>query len=400
VPPRKTGVPTLAARLEEIRSKRSIKIGSLADFDMTVKSISTGNVAIDAITNVGGLPRGRIIECYGPPSSGKTTTALQAAACLQQSGGKILFLDYEKSLDQKYVKALGVDPTDESSFIYMQPDTFEEGANVFRDLMRSGELDMVIVDSVAAMVTEKELEADTGKVSMADRAKMMHQFMRQIVGQVNKHQLVVVFLNHVLEVIDASPMGQKLKAAGVVRKTTPGGQALKFYSSMRIEYKQVGNIRGEVYDPISNEKMPIISQVKVQVTVVKNKVAPPFGQCEVRVRYGRGFSQAYSVLDVLIAHGAVKKKAAGVHVFPVELAPSGDEPYQLQGEETVLSAIESNPDWLTKLEAYACRLLSEFGTFKADPTEWAHEDTEGVHAQPIVPEGVNTETGEMIEHQD
>lgn len=396
MPPR-TKSPSLSAKLAELRAKKAVKVGSLDDFDMTVRAITTGNVAIDSITGVGGLPRGRVIECYGPPSSGKTTTALQAAARLQQAGGKILFLDYEKSLDPKYVRALGIDPSDGESFIYTQPETFEEGANLFRELMTTGELDMLIVDSVAAMVTQRELESETGKAQMADRARLMGQFMRQITGQVQKYQVVAVFLNHVQEVIDASPIGQKLKASGVVRKTTPGGSALKFYASMRIEYKQIGNIRTEVYDALTNDSVSDIRQTKVQVTVVKNKVAPPFKQCEVRVRYGQGFSQAFSVFDVLVNHRAIKKGAGGVYKFPAGLGPDEQESTEIRGEEKILSQIEETAEWQNRLESYAKQLLAEHGAAQADAEEWAHEDTEGTQVFAGVPEGVDPETGEMKE---
>jgi recombination protein RecA len=398
MPPRKV-VSSLAEKVAELKAKRGLKIAPLTEFDMTVKSITTGNVAIDSITGVGGLPRGRVIECYGPPSSGKTTTSLQAAARLQKAGGKILFLDYEKSLDETYCKALGIDISDES-FLVMQPNSFEEGANVFRDLMMTGELDMLIADSVAAMVTENELAADTGKANVADRAKMMAQFMRQITGPIQRYQIVAVFLNHLQEIIDISPMGQKLKAAGVTRKTTPGGSALKFYAGMRMEYKPIGNIRNEVLDALTNETVSEIRQTKVQVTVVKNKVAAPFKQCEVRVRWGKGFSQAYSSLDVLVNHKAVKKNGA-MYTFPPMLAPqASSEGWQGRGEESVLLAIESDPDWQARLESQAVKLLAEYGAEQADASEWADQDTEGVQVQAFIPDDedipVDEQTGEVI----
>lgn len=397
MPPRKA--PTLASRLAELKEKQGYKIGPLTDFDMTVKAISTGNVSIDAITGVGGLPRGRVIECYGPPSSGKTTTSLQAAAGLQKQGGSILFLDYEKSLDEVYCKSLGIDVS-APSFLVMQPDTFEDGANVFRDLMKTGELDMLIVDSVAAMVTANELEADTGKAKVADRAKMMAQFMRQITGPIQNYQIACVFLNHLQEVIDASPMGQKLRAAGITRKTTPGGNALKFYAGMRMEYKPVGNLRSEVYDPLANEAQSVVNQTKIQVTVVKNKVASPFKQCEVRVRYGKGFSQAYSVLNLLSVHKVVKKGAGGVYSFLPELSPYPEEGYQIRGEENLLQEIEANSEWLERLEQKAKQVLAEHGASQADASEWANEDTEGIQVQAFVPDDdmkSDPETGEVLE---
>lgn len=376
---------TLAETLSELRTKKGVRIGSLSDFDMAVQSITTGNIAIDAITGVGGLPRGRITEAFGPPSSGKTTLALQAAAALQQVGGKILYLDYEKALDEGYCAALGLDTNDAETFFYMQPAHFEQGINVFRAMMGTGELDMLIADSVAAMVTEKELEGETGKVGVADRAKLMHQTMRQVSGPIHDHNIVAYFLNHVQEVIDASPMGQKLRSAGVVRKTTPGGSALKFYASMRLEFKQTGNLRAEVLDPVTNEKVSDVRQTKVQVTVVKNKVAPPFRQCEVRVRYGRGFSQAHSVLGILTAHNKIKKGAAGLYTFTEETAPKGSDVMTIRGEENLVAQLEEDPEWLERLRGLAQTLLDEHGSKVAEGKYTAEGD--------VV---VDEESGEMV----
>jgi recombination protein RecA len=266
--------------------------------------------------------------------------------------------------------------------------------------MQSGELDLLIADSVAAMVTEKEYEAETGKVQMADRAKMMAQFMRQITGPIQKYQVACVFLNHLQEVIDASPMGQRLKAAGVTRKTTPGGVALKFYASMRLEYKAIGTIRNTIYDPLKNEEVDAPQQSKVQVTVVKNKVAQPFRQCEVRVRYGKGFSQAYSLLDILTQHKIIKKGGGGMYKFPEHLSPQKDGSlFEMRGEENLLVQIETNPSWMKVLEKEARGLLDIHGAYQADATEWEDQDTEGVQVQAFIPDepDVNPETGEIPE---
>lgn len=346
---------TLAQALSELR--KSTRIGSLSDFDMTVHPQTTGNIAIDSITGVNGLPAGRIVELYGPNGSGKTTTALQCAAALQQKGGTIMFADYEKALDETYCKALGLDVNAES-FLYMQPTSFEDGANSFRTLLPH--LDMVIVDSVAMMVSENELHAETGKATMADRAKLMYQFLRQITGRISEEDVLVVFLNHLLEMVDTSPMGQKLLRQGIKRNVTPGGRALSFAASMRLEYKQIGNVKTTEIDPLTGEEQDVANQTKVQVTCVKNKVARPWRTCEVRVRYGKGFSQAYSVFDVLVKHKAIKKSVSWYNI-PEDLRPDA-ETEKIQGEEAFVRRLESDSDWLEKLRTHAQGLLDQYGT--------------------------------------
>jgi len=364
---------SLSEALSKISSDRDIRIASLNDFDLDVKSVSTGNIAIDAITGVGGLPKGRIIELYGPPSSGKTTTALQAAGAAQSSGENILYLDYEHALDPTYCRALGID-TSADSFLLAQPDTFEQGMNAMRELIETGEIGMVIVDSVAAMVIEKELSIETGGSTFADKAKLMAQSMRQLTPIVQKYDVVCVFLNHLQDVIDASPMGQKLAASGVKRTTTPGGKALKFHASLRMEYKSIGNIRTSSWNELTNEKEDVPTQTKVQVTVTKNKVAPPFKTCVARVRFGRGFSQAWSALDLLVNYGAVKKRTGGVYVFRGdELTPDGSPEWQTRGEENVVALIEMEPAWEQRLVTYAQTLLAQHGPAEAIPADDTEE---------------------------
>jgi recombination protein RecA len=240
---------------------------------------------------------------------------------------------------------------------------------VFRQLLATGELDYLIVDSVASMVTENELNADTGKAVLADRAKMMHQFMRQISGTLHQAEVPAIFLNHMLDVVDITPMGQKLAGQGIKRKTTAGGMALKFYASMRIEFKQLGNVRSSVLDPLTNELVDDIRQTKIQATCVKNKVGIPYRQAELRVRYGLGFSQAYSVLNILTAHKIVKKGGAGMFTFPADLAPTADaEPFTLRGEESVIQALEGDSEWLGRLAKVAQAKLIESEIPSVDAT--------------------------------
>lgn len=353
----------LQQALEKIRKDRDLRISSLDEFDLETTAISTGNIAIDSITGVGGLPRGRIVELYGPPSSGKTTTALQTAARAQADGLNILFLDYEHALDTAYCASLGLD-TSAESFLFAQPETFEQGMNAMRELVETGEVGMVIVDSVAAMSIEKELAIETGGSTFADKAKLMAQAMRQITATLKKHDVCCVFLNHMQDVIDSSPMGQQLAARGVKRTTTPGGKALKFHASMRMEFKPVGTVRTTELNELTNEREDAVTQTKVQVTVTKNKVAPPFKQCEVRVRFGKGFSQAQAVLDVLLAYRHIKKDAGGVFRFTEETKPAGMDLKGrdwIKGEENLVHQLESDAAWLERLRALAQVALDKHG---------------------------------------
>lgn len=358
--------PSLSDALDAIRKKdKNLQIGSLSDFDLTAdNAFSTGNVALDSITGVWGFPRGRVIELYGPNQSGKTTSALQAAAVHQkrvQEGldtGAILFLDYERSLDEKYCKALGLDVSDGETFIYMQPRSFEQGANAFRELLKGGYLAMCIADSVAAMVSEKELEADTGASTVADRAKALHQFMRQITGPLHEKQVSFIALNHVMDVIDTTYIGQQLAARGVKRTTTPGGTALLFYAGMRIEFSKPQDVKTESEDSLTNETKKYVTSTFVEAKVVKNKVGIPHRTAKLRVNFGKGFSQAYSAFQILVGHGIIKKKPGGVFVFPTNLFPTVDLDIP-RGEDNIINAIEHDQGWEDKLVDRARIVLEE-----------------------------------------
>lgn len=360
--------PSLADVLTDLRTEQNTSdhmvIGSLPEFDMTVQGYSTGNIALDWVTRVGGYPHGRIVEQFGPPSSGKTTSALSAmgveqAKCIESGEGYVMFEDFERSIDPAYCKKLGLDVA-HSSFIYVKPDSFEHGANLFRKLLATGELRMCIFDSVAAMVTEKEKEAETGKANVADRAKMMHQFLRQSKDDAERFGTTMIFLNHHLEVVDATPMGAKMAARGIKRFTQPGGKALSFYASMRVEFKTLTVIRTAEMDSLTNRKEDQVRQQDVQATIVKNKTGDPFGTAKLRVRWGHGFSNEYSVLDILTKHGAVEVTKTGWYTFPVDLSP-GDKPLKSRGEDTTISKMEADPGWTAHLTAYAQMLLEQSG---------------------------------------
>lgn len=369
MPPKKKSLAEVIA--EEKKKDKHALLGKLSEANQVPEGLPTGNIAIDTLTGIGGFPKGRIVELFGPPSSGKTTSALQAAANFQKKGGIIIYNDYEGTLDETYCKSLGID-TDADSFIYDQPDYFEEGANRTRRLMDTGEVGMVIFDSVATMVTKNEAEAETGQAVVADRAKMMSQFLRQTRAVYKRTGCTAIFLNHVMQLLDTSPMGKKLAASGVQRKTTPGGTALPFYSSLRLEFRQVGNIRSSEVSLLSGQKEDVIRQTKVSATVVKNKVGDPFGTAELRVRFGKGFSNEYSVFRILADYGVIGKEGSSKYLFPAEIAHSGMKKDYIVGENEVCNELENNPGWMNEMRTIAEKVLLENGPQKVDASQFDH----------------------------
>lgn len=381
----------LADKLAQLRKKdKDLRVGSLADFDMRPIPLTTGNIALDNALGTGGFPRGKVVECFGPSQSGKTTSALQAAALHQkrvkagEDTGAILFLDYERSLDQPYCEALGLDPYDEETFIYTQPDSLEAGANLFRSLMQEDLLALAIFDSLAAMVSEKELAAETGAVTVGDRAKALHQFMRQIKGPIWQHKTCVIFLNHVMDVIETTPMGRKLAASGIQRKTTPGGKALIFYSDQRLEFGEGKKQKTEVHNVVLNEDETLETSKDVTAKVVKNKLAVPQKVARMRVRYGKGFSQPYSVYQVLVAYKVIKVSGSWITV-PASITNAED--LKVQGEETVIRLLEK--DWEIFITALnkAEELVANYKP---------GQDTDDIEIDP----NIDPETGEVRDDYD
>lgn len=348
---------SLQSALAALR-KDGVEIGKYDDFDnLTVVGLPTGNITLDAMTGIGGFPKSRITELVGPPSSGKTTAALQCGARVQEAGGVVFFADHEQALDPDYAQALGLDVNDES-FVYLRPDSFEQGANGFRKFQEvsGGAVGLLIHDSVAAMTTEHELKADTGAVQVADRAKMMYQYCRQLIPILKHTGCGAIFLNHLLEVVDTTPMGRQMAARGIKRKTSPGGNAIPFYASLRMEFKQIGNIRNSEMDALTNESIDMVRQTKTQATVIKNKVGDPFRTAELRVRFGHGFSQEFSVFSLLVAHNVIKKSGAWFEFKDPALRLDVDEP-KMHGEEKVLKAMEDNRLWFGTLMEKAKSIL-------------------------------------------
>ena len=286
---------------------------------MSVEHIPTGSIGLDLALGIGGLPRGRIIEIYGPESSGKTTVALHSVAEAQKLGGTAAFIDAEHALDPVYAKALGVDI---DSLLVSQPDTGEQGLDIAEALVRSGAIDIVVIDSVAALTPRAEIEGEMGDSFVGLHARMMSQAMRKLAGSIAKSQCVAIFINQLREkvgVIYGNP------------EVTTGGRALKFYASVRMEVRRVEHLK--------NGTELIGSHTRVKV--VKNKVAPPFKQAEFDIMFGQGISREGDILDLAVNVGIVDKSGAW---FAYNNAKIG------QGRENAKQYLRDNPAVMAEIE--------------------------------------------------
>jgi len=285
---------------------------------LNVEAVSTGSVTLDYALGVGGLPKGRIIEIYGPESSGKTTVALHVIAEVQKQGGNALFIDVEHALDPVYAAALGVDI---DSLLISQPDTGEQALEICEALVRSGAVDVVVIDSVAAMVTRAEIEGEMGDSHVGQQARLMSMALKKLTSVISKNNCIAIFTNQLREKI------------GVMYgnpETTPGGRALKFYSSVRLDVRRVEQIKqgGEV---IGN---------RTKVKVVKNKVSPPFKEAEFDIMYGRGISKEGEILDLAVKFNHIQKSGAWF---------SKDGERLGQGRDNVKEFLRTNPALLDEL---------------------------------------------------
>ena len=343
---REQALDTALAQIERQFGKGSImRLGQ--EERVPVEIISTGSVALDIALGIGGLPRGRVIEIYGPESSGKTTLALHAIANAQKNGGIAAFVDAEHAFDPEYAVKLGVDI---DNLLVSQPDTGEQALEIADMLIRSGALDLIVIDSVAALVPRAEIEGDMGDSHVGLQARLMSQALRKITGALNTHNTTAIFINQLREkigVMFGSP------------ETTTGGKALKFYASVRLDIRRIETLKDGT-EPVGN---------RTRVKVVKNKVAPPFKQAEFDILYGEGISREGGIIDMAVEHGIVRKAGAWYTYEGDQLG---------QGKENARQYLKDNPGLTDELE----RLIKEklgVGQGKVDlsvvPTE-DEEDTD------------------------
>ncbi len=302
-----------------------------------IPAISTGSLGLDIALGIGGLPRGRIVEIYGPESSGKTTLTLQVIAQAQRADGSCAFIDAEHALDPGYAAKLGVDV---ENLLVSQPDTGEQALEICDMVVRSGALDVVVIDSVAALTPKAEIEGDMGDSHMGLQARLMSQALRKMAGNIKNSNTLVIFINQIrmkIGVMFGSP------------ETTTGGNALKFYSSVRLDIRRIGTVK-EADEVIGNE---------TRVKVVKNKVSPPFRQVEFQILYGRGIFHLGEVIDLGVAHGFIDKSGAWYAYRGEKIG---------QGKKNAAVYLQENPKLAGKIEA-AIRARAMGGEAQSDGAE-------------------------------
>ena len=315
---RKKALEVAMGQIEKQFGKGSVmKLGNFKA--MEIEAISTGALSLDVALGIGGVPRGRIIEIYGPESSGKTTLALHIIAEAQKEQGEVAFIDAEHALDPVYAKHLGVDI---DNLIVSQPDTGEQALEITEALIRSGALDVIVVDSVAALVPKAEIDGDMGDSHIGLQARLMSQALRKLAGAVNKSKTVIIFINQLREKVGVM-FGNP--------ETTTGGRALKYYASVRLDIRKIENIKqeGEV---VGN---------RAKVKVVKNKVAPPFREAEFDILYGKGISREGNILDLAVNLDIIEKSGSWFSYNGDKIA---------QGRENTKKYLLENPDITNEIE--------------------------------------------------
>ena len=316
---RKTALDAALKKIEKNFGKGSImKLGEKAD--QQISTVPSGSLALDVALGVGGYPRGRIIEVYGPESSGKTTVALHAIAEVQKQGGTAAFIDAEHALDPAYAKKLGVN-IDE--LLLSQPDTGEQGLEIADALVSSGAVDIIVIDSVAALVPRAEIDGEMGDTHVGLQARLMSQALRKLSGTINKTKTIAIFINQIREKVGVM-FGNP--------ETTPGGRALKFYATVRLDVRRSEQLK-QGSDMVGN---------RTKIKVVKNKVAPPFKVAEIDIMYGEGISQEGELLDMAVDVDLVDKSGAWYSYNGERIG---------QGRENVKNYMKDHPEMVTELLA-------------------------------------------------
>ncbi len=321
-----------------------MKMGEAARMEIPV--VSTGSIAIDLALGVGGLPRGRISEIYGPEGSGKTTLCLALIAQAQKAGGNAVFVDVEHAMDPRYARLLGVDL---DNLMVSQPESGEDALNITETLIRSGAIDVIVIDSVAALVSKNELDGQFGDSTVGLQARMMSQAMRRLTAAINKTQCVCLFTNQIREKIGVM-FGNP--------ETTPGGRALKFFASIRLDIRRIGAIKEPSGKVIGN---------RTRIKVVKNKVAPPYTECEFDIMYSEGISRTGSILDLGLEHKILEKKGSWI---------AYDGNLIGQGREAAKQYLAENDDAMTEIAKAIYAKVNVVGgaTLGGEGTESTEDD--------------------------
>ena len=352
---KKDALDTAIKQLEKQYGKGTVmKLGQAPA--LNVEAISTGSITLDCALGIGGVPRGRIVEIFGPESSGKTTVALHIIASAQKAGGEAAFIDVEHALDPVYAKALGVDI---DILLVSQPDTGEQALEITEALVRSGAIDVIVVDSVAAMVPKAEIEGLMGDTHVGLQARLMSQALRKLTGAISKTNCVAVFINQLREKVGVMYGNPEV---------TPGGRALKFYSSVRLDVRKQEQLKsgGEV---IGNH---------TKVKVVKNKVAPPFKEAEFDIMYGEGISRVGEILDLAVKLDIVEKSGAWFSYKGERLG---------QGRDNVKELISKNPALLDELDGLIRQNLDKVA-------ELGKSGTKKTKVLNVVPTGIDVSADE------
>lgn len=316
---KKKALETALTQIEKAYGKGAVmRLGETGS--LNVEAISTGSISLDNATGIGGFPRGRIIEIYGPESSGKTTLALQVVAEAQKNGGEAAFIDAEHALDPDYAQNLGVDV---NSLLVSQPDNGEQALEIAEALARSGAIDVIVVDSVAALVPKAEIEGDMGDSHVGLHARLMSQALRKLAGVINKSNTLVIFINQLREKVGVMYGNPEV---------TTGGRALKFYASVRVDVRRIEQLKGQNNEFIGS---------RTRAKIVKNKVAPPFKEAEFDIMYGEGISKIGEIVDLGVKYDIIKKSGAWYYFGEERLG---------QGRENVKILFKQQPEFAANIE--------------------------------------------------